>query len=174
MKMKKYFLLMAVALVSWSMVNCSDKDDVADDETGKAPDLSEVAIEKISESGCKGYAKEDVAATRSTSDEGERIEYEAVRDQYLRITHYNSMLNCAGHSIVTTLSVKDGVIEVSENKDTEYFANCSCHYDICYEVGPLEEGRYELVITREKLEVVRFTVDFTPTVKGEIKNIKVY
>ena len=31
-----------------------------------------------------------------------------------------------------------------------------------------------LVITREKLEVVRFTVDFTPTVKGELKNIKVY
>ena len=172
--MKKYFLLMAVALVSWSMAGCSDKDDVTDDETGKAPDLSEVAIEKISESGCKSHAKEDVAATRSTSDEGERIEYVAVRDRYLRITHYNSMLNCAGHNIVTTLSAKDGVIEVSENKDTEPSADGACAYDICYEVGPLEEGRYELVITREKLEVVRFTVDFTPTVKGELENIKVY
>jgi len=48
------------------------------------------------------------------------------------------MLNCAGNSIVTTLSAKDGVIEVSENKDTEPSANCSCAYDISYEVGPLE------------------------------------
>ena len=134
-----------------------------DDKTERASGNILVSFAKT---GCKSSSMrsgDNSAGVREIIEE-ESISYEGTSDNCLFITHNNTIFAC--ESEITASATIDGrVITLTENGTNE--TNCLCPYDLTMKVGPLTYGTYQVVLLKEDLEYMTFTINYTNKVSGK-------
>ena len=112
------------------------------------------SVSQITYGDCKSAAKK--------SGESEYIEYKTVDVDYLQINHVNAWFNCEPGKIIVTAELTNNTIVVDEYEETG-LVNCICPYDLSYQIGPLNYGRYVIRILRGDIE---FSIKFNSSTKG--------
>lgn len=113
----------------------------------------------FSVTGCK-------SVTRDLFDE-EYLEYQATEDGYLRITHYNSIFNCKPGRVFAELSVNSHEYIINEI-ELYAIAECVCPYDLSFDIGPMKEEEYTVIIRRNDVELIKFSITFNSVLKGQV------
>ena len=86
-----------------------------------------------------------------------KTSYHSVGNGFIRIEHENMAFCCAQDSIKPIASVKDGIVVVNEIEFGPS-ADCICLYDWSYEIGPLPQGKFSVVLLRDGDELLNFKV----------------
>lgn len=179
MSMKKFVLFSVFGVLALFAIGLSVacNQDVVGHEDNPVNTLivPENPPKNFSVTGCKSSRTRDEAETRGMYDE--LIEYEARENSLLRITHTNTIFNCAVLQIYAEMTVNDHLYIIEEkSQEGTVSANCICPYDLGYDIGPLKEGdEYTVSIRRgkdEDSEVAKFIFTYSSTVKGQITREK--
>lgn len=120
-------------------------------------DLIKLKIDKITYGDCKT----DVTKSAGT----ERIEFSTVDKNYLEIKHINAMFNCEPGRLLVSVSRENNTIFVDENEEYP-IANCICLYDLCYRIGPMDYGHYNIEFQRDRSLYASLSVDFNSKTSG--------
>ncbi len=134
--MKKIFFLSAIALLIITNVSCD-----------KEKNNNSFGVHNLSYSDCKSNNNTKTQKVEQTSQK-EYLELKA-NDKYLKINHINAEFNCCPGKILVTSKISNDTIFIDEN-ETEHTCNCICNYDVTYEVGKLDYGKYHIVLTKLK------------------------
>ncbi len=113
-----------------------------------------LSVGQITYGDCKPATKK--------SGESEYIEYKTVDGDYLHINHFNAVFNCEPGQIFVSAELIHDSIVVDEYEETA-LVNCICPYDLSYQIGPLNYGRYIIRILRGDIE---FSINFNSSTNG--------
>jgi hypothetical protein len=120
-------------------------------------DLIKLKVDKITYGDCKTEA--------TKSENTERIEFKTVDKNYLEIKHINAMFNCEPGRLLVSVSRENNTIFINENEEYP-MANCICPYDLCYRIGPMDYGHYNIEFQRGGLLYTNLSVDFNSKTSG--------
>jgi len=84
----------------------------------------------------------------------------AINNNQLQIKHYGGVFNCMPIEIVIKYAIDNGIIMVDED-EKEHTANCICPYDLEYNIEPLLQKSYKIIIRKGGIETINFTINFT-------------
>ena len=165
MKTNKLIFFMPLLLaIMLGVTGCSSDENKVDK---RANGLLSFAV-----SGCKiNVEQTNISNSKraSVSDAVESVRYEGTEDGSLMIFHENAIFSCEA-KIETEVTINENTICLVE-KDVSPTANCLCCYDLSIKVGPLENKSYRIVVCKdsEMGKYIDFTIDYSPTTKGDIK-----
>ncbi len=177
MKSIYYLFMLSALLVVWGC-NSSDGGSVGEDEMpGVVKDNSGFALRNLTHSGCKktAMAPRKVVAATQVLDEEEYIEYEGRENGFITINHLNSLFNCGVTNIGAEISVSDNVIRLSEKMTEGSILRCGdCPFDIMIDAGPLVNGVYKMILSKDGKDYGQCTITFSPSAKGkeQVKPLK--
>ena len=120
----------------------------------------------------RNYANTGCKPTVTRGEDGqtgktvEFIDYKGMDDGFLSFKHVNAQFTCYSQPrIEATVSGSEITIREYEYYPTEDYitASCLCPYDLYCEVGPLDAGKYTVIILQGKgtYELYRFTIDYS-------------
>lgn len=155
-------LAMLLCVATLLMAGCS-----SDDHEGST-DASVFQIRDFANSGCKKVGE---ARTRGGyfSDYPEYVEYKGMKDGFLSISHVNAAFNCEPGELKIQATIEGNVIKILETEE-DARANCICPYDLYCEVGPLNDGKYTIIIyngSYEYGERARFGISYKSSLSGK-------
>ena len=161
---KSLFYLPLFLLLTLGCIGCSSDENKANKQ---ANGLLSYAV-----SGCKiSVEQTNISNSNSASvfDAVESVRYEGTEDGSLMIFHENAIFSCEA-KIETEVTINENTICIVE-KDVSPTTNCLCCYDLSMKVGPLENKSYRIVVCKnsEMGKYIDFTIDYSPTTKGDIK-----
>ena len=164
--MKKNLILFlgAMLMLAIGMSSCSSDENKANKQ---ANEFLSFAV-----SGCKNNVEQTNIGNSNRAlvfDAIESIRYEGTKDGSLMIFHENAIFSCEA-KIETEVTINENTICIVE-KDVSQTTNCLCCYDLSMKVGPLENKSYRIVVCKdsEMGKYIDFTIDYSPTTKGDIK-----
>lgn len=164
--MKKNLILFlgAMLILAFGMSSCSSDENKANKQ---ANELLSFAV-----SGCKNNVEQTDISNSNRAlvfDAIESIRYEGTEDGSLMIFHENAIFSCEA-KIEKEVTINENTICIIE-KDVSQTTNCLCCYDLSMKVGPLENKSYRIVVCKdsEMGKYIDFTIDYSPTTKGDIK-----
>jgi hypothetical protein len=108
----------------------------------------------VGSSGCTGLR--DAAGARSTED---CIEYQYLGGRYLLLNHLNTAFNCCPE-FEAGIAVEGDMIIVTED-EISGDCDCTCLFDLTYEIVNLDPGIYEVTVIQEYLDETDEPLDFT-------------
>ncbi len=155
--MKKILFLAIAACLIFMMVSCGK-------EKGVVGDKGNLEVRSFTYTDCK----EDMqikARTDTTSEEFLELKADG---NYLKIKHVNAEFNCCPEEFLISSKVSNDTIFIDE-KEKAYSCNCTCYYDLNYEVGKLDYGKYYVVYMNYPF--IEFDLDFNSNT-DEIINLK--
>ena len=165
--MKKSFILClgAMLILAFGMSSCSSSDE--NKVNKQANEFLSFAV-----SGCKNNVEQTNIGNSNRAlvfDAIESIRYEGTKDGSLMIFHENAIFSCEA-KIEKEVTINENTICIVE-KDVSQTTNCLCCYDLSMKVGPLENKSYRIVVCKnsEMGKYIDFTIDYSPTTKGDIK-----
>lgn len=132
----------------------------------KENSIEKVQLKDFSYLGCKDDVKDTRKKVKQIG-ETEYIEYKATADGYLSIKHVNSVFNCCPDTIKTNAAVEGNSISIVESEAGPK-CDCICGYDLAYMIGPLSNGKYTLIFSRDTHEFLRFTINYNSSLRGKI------
>lgn len=136
-----------------------------------ASDGGRVRVRNVYTTGCKTVGLQEAsnwaAAAYAVDGAEEYLEYKSKADGYVYVTHVNAMFNCCAEDIKVGVSVNGDDIVVTED-ETGSACNCVCPFDVSYEVGRLEPGRYNVTVRVAGLDRVSFRLTYPSDGKIEI------
>ena len=147
MKRKGVFLLVNLLMLTMGFVGCSNDNE-------KTKDDAPLTLRNFVHTGCKeldGYE--------------ESVEYSCKSSGRLYIRHVNAVFNCCAEELRANASVTDNRIIITESEKSSA-CDCICPYDLSFEVGPLTDGKYTVVINRDTQEYTTFVIDFDKNLSG--------
>jgi len=109
------------------------------------------SIDNVEYGSCKTNLKSDI---------DEYILLVVKNDYYIAASHINSMFNCVPGQIIVESTLDGDIISINEY-ETEGLANCICPYDLAFTVGPLQYGKYTVVIKKAGLDLTQFDITFS-------------
>ena len=164
--MKKNLILFlgAMLILAFGMSSCSSDENKVNKQ---ANELLSFAV-----SGCKNNVEQTDISNSNRAlvfDAIESIRYEGTEDGSLMIFHENAIFSCEA-KIEKEVTINENTICIIE-KDVSQTTNCLCCYDLSMKVGPLENKSYRIVVCKdsEMGKYIDFTIDYSPTTKGDIK-----
>ena len=158
---KSSLLLMSSALMLVSAFCGCNSDSESD---------SGIQVRNFANTGCKPL--ETRGEDGQTGKTVEYIEYKGMEDSFLSFKHVNAQFTCYSQPrIEATVSGSEITIREYEYHPTEDYisASCLCPYDLYCEVGPLDAGKYTIIICQGegKYELSRFTIDYSKGLDGK-------
>ena len=144
-------LLLVMTLCGLSA--CNDKEELADRGENIADRVLEVS--GVSQTGCKSDAgsRGDCSPLSFYGVTDYRVEDGA----YLRIEHHDIYFSCDAGTLQSSAAIENGVIVIDE-KGMDNNTNCVCPYDWSYRVGPLNKGKYDIVIKKDSWNYLNFSI----------------
>ena len=168
-----YYLFFVAALFIFMGCNSSDSGSLGEDEVSNAvKDNSGFSLRNFTHSGCKknANAPKKAAAISSVLGSEEYIEYEGRENGFITIYHLNTLFNCGITDIGADISVTDSVIHLAERKTKGAYARCGyCPFDVVIDAGPLMDGVYKVIISKDGVDYGQCTITFSPSAKGREK-----
>lgn len=134
----------------------------------KGNSIEKTQLKDFSYLGCKNDVK-DTGKNVKQIDEPEYIEYKATGDGYLSIKHVNAIFNCCPDTIKVNTTVEGDSISIVESEIGPK-CDCICEYDLAYKIGPLHNGKYTLIFSRDTHKFLKFTINYNSSLEGK-KNI---
>ena len=118
----------------------------------------------IKHSSCKTFYRS--AGLDSVDREKDMIEYYYDSlTKILKIKHYTAAFNCCVKSTDGEIYLDTILIKVAESEKTPSPCDCSCLYDLTYEIDHVEPQKYLLEISEPYLvppdEALKFTIDLS-------------
>jgi hypothetical protein len=111
--------------------------------------------------GCKEINPIDGGAAEDFADI-DCIEYEYFEDNILALRHINAGFNCCPEEITADITIEGDVITITEH-EAGAFCDCSCLFDVSYEIRYLPPGTYTIRVVELYLipgdEPLEFTAD---------------
>jgi hypothetical protein len=99
----------------------------------------------VSRTDCKGAIGSASGATAAPTSSQECVEYDYDGQGRLRLKHINAGFNCCPGTISADFDVSGGTIRIEE-KESSSLCDCSCLYDLIYEIAALPPGTYRLTV----------------------------
>ena len=99
----------------------------------------------VSRTDCKGSGASDPGAAAAPTSSQECAEYDYNGQGVLKLKHVNAGFNCCPGTISATVEVSAGVILIKE-KESSSLCDCSCLYDLNYEIAGLTDGTFRVSI----------------------------
>ncbi len=153
--MKKIFFLSAITLLFFTTIGC-DKEA---NEKG-------FGVHNLFYTGCKS----NNVKIKHVEQTQEYLELKA-NGKYLEIKHINAWLNCCPEEILVTSIISNDTIFIDE-KEKVYACNCNCNYDLNYEIGALDYGKYHLVFKEDNSILKELDLKFNSNTNAVI-NIRI-
>ena len=160
MRINLFAVIGLASALAMSVTGCSGDDDA------KRDDEARFGAKNVLKSGCKPVSANSPRYADESPGLSESIAYKDNGNGYLHISHTDAMFNCESN-INIKASVTGAQIVVNE-EETNAVANCVCPYDLSFDVGPLEEGRYTVVVKFNGNETTRFALDYKPGAEGRV------
>lgn len=134
-----------------------------DGENGTV-NTSAFKLNYFAHTGCK---QANVKGTRAADSDAEYFKCTAQAEGVLSITHVNSVFCCDAENMKTRVEASGNEIRVYESCD-DSGANCVCPYDLTYDVGPLNEGKYRVIVYKNNLEYTWFEIVYNSDTQENI------
>ena len=134
-----------------------------DGENGTV-NTSAFKLNYFAHTGCK---QANVKGTRAADSDAEYFKCTAQAEGVLSITHVNSVFCCDAENMKTRVEASGNEIRVYESCD-DSGANCVCPYDLSYEMGPLNEGKYRVIVYKNNLEYTWFEIVYNSDTQENI------
>ena len=99
----------------------------------------------VGRTDCKGSPAPASGGAAAPSSSQECIDYDYDGQSVLRLRHVNAGFNCCPGTISATVEVSAGVILIKE-KESSSLCDCSCLYDLNYEIAGLTDGTFRVSI----------------------------
>lgn len=128
--------LLAVCLLSILVVSCTD-----DTQQPKNLDLS---INLIGKSDCKSNKSAEINQSVTYSQSCIDYSFDQATKK-LTLKHINAGFNCCPESLYCTVAYRNDTIVVQEYEKS-LGCKCNCLYDLDFEVGGIEPGKYQLYV----------------------------
>ena len=161
MERKGVFLLINLLVLTMGFVGCSNDNEKIKDDTP-------FTLRNFVHTSCKNKATPDEPASANFAQLDsyeESIEYSCKSSGRLYIKHVNAVFNCCAEEIKASTSLTNGRIIIAETEKGGT-CDCICPYDLSFEVGPLKDGKYTVVIKRDSQEYTTFVIDFDKNLSG--------
>lgn len=161
MKRKGVFLLVNLLMLTMGFVGCSNDNE-------KTKDDASLTLRNFVHTGCKDKATSAKAVSAGFPQlDGyeESVEYSCKSSGRLYIRHVNAVFNCCAEELRANASLTDNRIIITESEKSSAY-DCICPYDLSFEVGPLTDGKYTVVINRDAQEYTTFVIDFDKNLSG--------
>ncbi len=111
------------------------------------------------------FSHTDCKKDNNKSVETEYIKYKTVDKNYLEINHINTIFNCCPGELTINASVEKDTITIFEN-ESEQACKCLCPYDLNYTFGPIEYGKYHVIVNKNNSVFTKFIIDFNENTNG--------
>lgn len=158
MRINLFAVIGLASALALSAAGCGNDDEA------KRDDMAKFGTKNILKSGCKPVPTNKLGRTAGASGSSEAIAYKDKGNGYLNISHTDAMFNC--ESSIDVKAYVSGTQIVVNEEETNAIANCICPYDLSFDIGPLAEGRYTVVMKFNGSETARFVVDYKPGAEG--------
>lgn len=99
----------------------------------------------VGRTDCKGSGAPDAGAAGVPTSSQECVEYDYDGRGLLKLRHINAGFNCCPGTISATIEVSNNVIRIEE-KESSSLCDCSCLYDLTYEIAGLAGGIYRISV----------------------------
>ncbi len=99
----------------------------------------------VSRTDCKSSGGASAGAASAPTSSQECVEYDYDGKSLLRLKHVNAGFNCCPGTISADIDVFGSTIRIEE-KESSSLCDCSCLYDLSYEIAALPPGTYRLTI----------------------------
>jgi hypothetical protein len=99
----------------------------------------------IDRTDCKSSAGAAAGAAAAPTSSEECVEYDYDGSRLLRLRHVNAGFNCCPGTVSADIDGSGGTIRIRETESSS-LCDCSCLYDLTYEIAPLTPGRYRIVV----------------------------
>jgi hypothetical protein len=149
----KKFVLIAFAVVFGLAFSCEE-------ENNNQTEPRDLNVKDITDSGCKEF---DIKCTNNESC----VDYSTENADYLKFKRTNAAFNCCiDYVIIESKLDSTGTITITERENAGY-CDCICLYDIEYTMGPLDYGKYDIVIIEQSFDTLDFSLDFDYDTHGQ-------
>jgi len=134
-------------------------------EREPAPDP---AIGPVTGSHCKDFSLK--SGNTHPADQG-CLQYEWVKGDTLKITHFNAGFNCCPEGFRTELTVSGDTLIISEAENSN-LCDCNCLYDLKYELTGISRDTWwirvrEPYVNYDRDQQISFKVDLKKEAEGE-------
>jgi len=99
----------------------------------------------VSRTDCKGSGGAAAGAAAAPTSSQECVEYDYDGQSRLRLKHVNAGFNCCPGAITADIDISGGTIRIEE-KESSSLCDCSCLYDLGYEIAALPPATYRLSV----------------------------
>jgi hypothetical protein len=99
----------------------------------------------VSRTDCKGAISTASGAAVAPTSSQECVEYDYDGRSLLRLKHVNAGFNCCPGTISADIDVSARTVRIEE-KESSSLCDCSCLYDLSYEIAALPPGTYRLSV----------------------------
>ena len=121
-KAKKYSSVICILFAIFSLGACKEKID---------PQITDIEYTQ-----CKFHDKHE---------DTQEITLECING-HLHVLHKNAKVHCDFTIVDISYTIEDNTIVIMEKINTTYVFDCMCNIDISYVIGPIESGKYTIVI----------------------------
>ncbi len=155
--MKKIIFFSMLALFIFTTTSCEQEIE-----------QEEFEARNLSDTGCKKDTKKS-----SQKSVKEYIHFKTINNKYLDVLHVNSEFNCCPGELLVNTALKNDTILINED-EAEHGCKCLCYYDFKYQLGPLNYGKYHIVLQKFNKPVAKFDLEFNENtnviINIEVKN----
>jgi hypothetical protein len=99
----------------------------------------------VSRTDCKSSGAASAGAAAAPTSGEECVEYDYDGSRFLRLKHVNAGFNCCPGTVSADIDCSGGTVRIAE-RESSSLCDCSCLYDLVYEIAPLRPGRYRIVV----------------------------
>jgi len=98
----------------------------------------------VGRTDCKGSGGTSIGVAGPTSSQ-ECIEYDYDGRDVLRLKHVNAGFNCCPGTVSADIEISGDTIRIEESESSS-LCDCSCLYDLSYEIAALAPGIYRISV----------------------------
>jgi hypothetical protein len=99
----------------------------------------------VGRTDCKGSMRTASGVVAAPTSSQECVEYDYDGRSLLRLKHVNAGFNCCPGPITADIDISGGTVRIEE-KESSSLCDCSCLYDLSYEIAALPPGTYRLTV----------------------------
>jgi hypothetical protein len=99
----------------------------------------------VGRTDCKSSGGSNPGAATAPTSSQECVEYDYDGQSVLRLKHVNAGFNCCPGTVSADIDISGGTIRISE-KESSSLCDCSCLYDLSYEIAGLARGTYRISV----------------------------
>ena len=99
----------------------------------------------VGRTDCKGSGGASTGAAAGPTSSQECIEYDYDGRGVLRLKHVNAGFNCCPGTVSADIEISDDTIRIEESESSS-LCDCSCLYDLSYEIAALASGVYRISV----------------------------